>query len=150
MKSLQFKKLQWTDLTIRMDNSRIMKKKYWMKNSMEEDLWGDHNTNGKTTTEVLLVAVERKRMEGTNRGCLQANYCRRQGSIAQGRHGLIIIIIIIIIIIRWFKRSTRKKRPVTRDIHNNNNNNNNDNPISQFAASAGKYSPILGCNNQQD
>jgi hypothetical protein len=32
-----------------MDNSRILKKKYWMKNSMEEDLWGDHDTNEKTT-----------------------------------------------------------------------------------------------------
>ena len=36
------------------------------------------------------------------------------------------------------------------DDDNNNNNNNNNNRISHFSALAGKYSPILGCNNQQN
>ena len=36
------------------------------------------------------------------------------------------------------------------DDDNNNNNNNNNNLIYHFSALAGKYSPIMGCGNQQD
>jgi hypothetical protein len=36
-KYIKFKELQWAYHMFRIDNSRILKKKYWMKNFMEED-----------------------------------------------------------------------------------------------------------------
>jgi len=36
-------RLQWDGHKVRMDNSRIPKKKYWIENYVEEDMWKDHN-----------------------------------------------------------------------------------------------------------
>jgi hypothetical protein len=42
VKFIKFKRLQWAGHIVGMDNSGIPKK-YWMENSMEEDLWEDHD-----------------------------------------------------------------------------------------------------------
>jgi hypothetical protein len=42
VKCIKFKRLQWAGHVVRMDNCRIPKK-YCMENSMEEDLWEDHD-----------------------------------------------------------------------------------------------------------
>jgi len=35
--------LRWDCHIVRMDNSRIPKKKYWIENYVEEDMWEDHD-----------------------------------------------------------------------------------------------------------
>jgi hypothetical protein len=42
VKIIKLKRLQWAGHIARMDNARLPKK-CWMENSMEEDLWEDHD-----------------------------------------------------------------------------------------------------------
>ena len=48
MKYIKLKRLQWAGHVVRMDNSRIPK--YWMENSMAEDLWEERDWDGKATS----------------------------------------------------------------------------------------------------
>jgi len=48
VKYIKLKRLQWAGHVVRMDNSRIPK--YWMENSMAEDLWEERDWDGKATS----------------------------------------------------------------------------------------------------
>jgi hypothetical protein len=52
VKYAKFKRLQLAGHVVQMDNSRTPK--YWMENSMAEDLWEEHDWDGKVTSEGTL------------------------------------------------------------------------------------------------
>jgi hypothetical protein len=61
------------------DSTKIRRKKYWMENSMEEDLWEDHET-GRRHQEGLFVVAECTRMkEGSNGQGYLETHCWKGG-----------------------------------------------------------------------
>jgi len=74
VKYIKLKRLQWAGHVVRMDNSRIPK--YWMENSMAEDLWEERDWDGKATSRGTPCCCWIKEDGGDWRGTAISAWCR--------------------------------------------------------------------------